>query len=79
MDSLWKLVDDWNATESHERHVCADQLAKQLIKERFKKWEREIGEEIDSNKVCAFTYSGDASDLGISPFEHIHFFKPQGG
>lgn len=75
--SLWNLVDEWNKSESHERHICAEQLSKALIKERLKKWEDEIGE-ISPNKVCAFGYSGDASDLGINPYGHINFFKKQG-
>lgn len=67
--SLWTLVDEWNASESHERHICADQLAKTLLKERLSQW----------NSRCAFTYSGDLSDLGVEPFGHIDFFKLQGG
>lgn len=36
MDALWKLVDEWNSVESHERRLCAEQLAKALLKERLK-------------------------------------------
>lgn len=67
--SLWNLVNEWYDSESHERHICADQLAKSLLKERLSQWRNR----------CTFTYSGDLSDLGINSFDHIHFFKPQGG